>query len=236
MIPPPLTMAQALFLDFDGTLVELAETPDSIAVPDELPELLRRLHRRLDGALAIVSGRALESIDHYLAPLRLPGAGLHGAQRRPSADAAVDSLPARPELAAHLRARFPADDGFLVEDKGAAVAVHFRRVPEQAETVRAQLSAWLAQRRDLELIGGKCVYELRPSGVDKGRAVSEFCRELPYARRRPVFVGDDLTDEAAICVVQAAGGYGVKVGEGPSAAQYRLPDPAAVLAWLSAAS
>jgi trehalose 6-phosphate phosphatase len=233
--PPPIPADAALFLDFDGTLVALAPTPDAIEVPADLVPMLGELHARLDGALAIVTGRQIASLDRFLAPLRLPAAGEHGVQRRDASGCmrikassiCADVLDACRRLAR----RHP---GLLVECKQGAVALHYRLAPEAAALCRDTLARLLEGRPQLELLQGKCVLEVKPAGVSKGRAIADFLLEPPFAGRRPMFVGDDLTDESGFEVVQARAGIAVKVGAGPSMAQHRLGSVQAVGEWLSA--
>jgi trehalose 6-phosphate phosphatase len=236
--PPPLSLAgTALFLDFDGTLVELAEAPDLIQVPADLPGLLARLAGRLGGRLAIVSGRAVADLERHLGCSGLAVSGSHGLELRlPDGR----SLAADPGMLAGVRqdiARFAgASPGLLVEEKPASIAVHYRRAPEQAAVVAAFLAA-LAERAGLAVQRGKMVVELRPHGADKGDALRRIMAEPPFAGARPVFVGDDLTDEHAFAAAAALGGAGVLVGAPrETAARWRLPGVAAVAAWLEAAA
>ncbi len=177
----------------------------------------------------MVSGRPIREIDSFLAPLRLPVAGVHGAERR-AADGAVDRVPPRPlelvEAAAEaLAARHPA---VLVEHKSSSVAVHFRQAPHlEAECMEAMQDA-VDRSPGLALLRGKMVVEAKPGGATKGSAIEAFLREPPFAGRTPVFVGDDITDEAGFAAVQRQGGLGVKVGEGATVAWQRLPDPNAL--------
>jgi trehalose 6-phosphate phosphatase len=236
--PPLLAPHHALFLDFDGTLAEIAPRPDAVTVDRELPGILERLAQRLGGALAIVTGRRVAEIDPLLAPAVLPAAGQHGAELRPRPGGSVQlRTPAGiATLARQLIERFGADARLLIEDKGAAVALHFRQAPERAleclHAVRVLAEPW----PDLEVITGKRVVEVRGRDADKGQALRALAREAPFAGRPPVFVGDDRTDEDAFAVIEAAGGYGVKVGDGPTAARYRCSGVADVRAWLRASA
>lgn len=238
--PPPLSRLApvALFLDFDGTLVELADSPGAIAVPAGLEALLDQLSERLDGRFAIVSGRAVADLRRHLAGTAAVMSGSHGVELL-YADGRSIPVSAPPGLAAARESvrRFAAgDDGLLVEDKPAGVALHYRLAPERAEETDCFLEA-LAERSGLVLQRGKMVAELRPHGFDKGAALRRLMGEPPFAGARPVFVGDDLTDEDAFRAAAALGGEGVLVGpDRPSAARWRLNDVAAVTAWLEAAS
>lgn len=238
MKPPGVAAGDALFLDLDGTLIEIAPTPDAVRPARRLPQLLEHLSRRLGSALAIVSGRPISEIDRLLSPRVLPAAGLHGLERR-SANGAHHPPPALPRLR-ELRTGlqdFAADHpGLLLEDKGAALALHYRARPELRAPAAAAVEAVLGCAREgLAVQRGKAVIEIRPDGADKGMAVEAFMSEPPFAGRRPVFAGDDLTDEAAFRAVRARGGVTVRVGgEGATAAEWSLADVAAVHAWLAA--
>lgn len=224
----------ALFLDFDGTLAALAPRPDAVHVDPALIPVLQGLHERLGGALALVSGRPLDELDEFVSPLRLPAAGVHGAQRRDTTGllhAAGNEPPREVEAAMHaLLERHP---GLLLERKPGALALHYRAAPELEGVCLQAVSASLDGLDGWALLHGKCVLEVKPGSIDKGAAVTAFLQEPAFAGRFPVFIGDDVTDEAAIAVVQAAGGLGVKVGDGQTLAEQRLDDPAAVLDALS---
>ncbi|BEP44728.1 MULTISPECIES: trehalose-phosphatase [Variovorax] len=232
-LPPPLGRDAALFLDFDGTLVGLAPTPEAIEIPPALVPLLDDLRDQLGGALAVVSGRQIDSIDRFLAPLRLPAAGEHGVQRRDAQgrmqeQRAPDLVPIL-DIANEL-ARV--HEGLLVERKHAAIALHYRLAPQLEAVCRDAMSRAIAHDPMLELMHGKFVFEVKPAGVNKGIAIDAFMAEAPFAGRVPVFLGDDTTDESGFAVVQPRGGVAVKVGSGPSLAQHRLESPLAVYEWL----
>jgi trehalose 6-phosphate phosphatase len=229
----------ALFLDVDGTLLEIAAAPQAVSVPNDLRERLRALFLASGGAVALVSGRAITDLDALFAPLTLPSAGLHGFEHR-SASGAYRRRPL-PSAAALESARAAMLDiaarhaGLLVEDKRFALALHFRGAP-QLEGVAVGAMRTLAARAagELEVQRGKMVVELRPAGATKGEAVAAFLGEPPFAGRQPVFIGDDLTDEPAFELVNRRQGLSVLVG-GPraTAARARLPDVAAVRGWLA---
>jgi trehalose 6-phosphate phosphatase len=231
--PPLISAADALYLDFDGTLADLAPRPDRVEIRRELPALLLALHARLDGAVAIVTGRRLATVDDLLAPVVLPGAGLHGAELRKEAGghARLQRPPGMGELVEALRARFGSIDGLFIEDKEAAVALHYRLAPERADECTAAMRS-LATNLALEVIRGHCVVEARPRGVNKGRALRTLAQYRPLAGRRPVFIGDDVTDEDGFRVAAELGGYGVKVGDGVSEARYRCRGVNEVHDWL----
>ncbi len=235
MTHPPLPAAPALFLDIDGTLLELQDSPGQVAVDRDLLALLPPLFAACNGALALVSGRPVSGIDDLFAPLKLPAAGQHGVERRDAAGETHFHLGCGIQLdvlrrrAAALAQRQPE---LLVEDKGASVAVHFRRAPHLAGEVRARLEEWLEDAPDFRLQIGKMVLEAKPAGRDKGIALLEFMAEVPFRGRLPVFLGDDATDEYGFRAVTELGGMAIKVGEGSSVAPWRLPDVAAVRTWL----
>jgi trehalose 6-phosphate phosphatase len=239
---PTLDLARsALFLDYDGTLVGIAPTPAEARADDALLELLARLQERLGGALAIVSGRGVDDLDRMLAPLRLTVAGLHGLEVRPRdagppAEMAGDAMltPARAALAG-FAARFP---GTLVEDKRLSLALHYRLAPEAAHAAELLAERLAAESAGaLRLQRGKMVVELLPAGRDKGRAIGDLLLLADFSGRLPVFVGDDVTDEAGFRLVNDLGGVTVRVGTAEAAtnARHRLADIAALRRWLRAA-
>lgn len=227
----------AVFFDFDGTLVDLAPRPDAIHVPDGLPAQLVQLDRALAGALAVVSGRTLADVDHYLAPAKLCVAGEHGASRRGADGHAVHLHVGGLEAAtALLQATCAGHPGLLLEVKGGALALHYRQAPELEDLCREAMERALGTTEGMGLLGGKMVIELKPRRASKGQAVADYLAEPPFRRRRPWFFGDDVTDESAFELVQARGGVAVKVGAGDSIAAHRLPDPEAVRRWLARAA
>ena len=233
--PPTLAPDAALFLDFDGTLVELAATPDGIHVPDTLPPLLARLSERLHGRIAVVSGRGARDVAGHLGNPHLVVAGSHGLETRwPDGRIDAPPAPATDALVAAMDTFATTRPGVLVERKPFGAALHWRQAAEHgAEAER--LAASLAQEHGLKLQPGKMVAELRPAGTDKGGAVRALMARPEMAGATPIFLGDDVTDEAGFRVAAELGGAGVLVGE-PRAteARYRLPDVAAVHAWLAA--
>jgi len=235
--PPPLRPEWAFFLDLDGTLFEIRATPQAVRRAPEEVELVRRLQEASGGAVALISGRAIAKVDDLFAPLRLAAAGQHGAERRDARGVVTRAdLPAREfDLAERaIRAFAARHEGLLFEHKGLSVALHYRLAPHLAEAAHAAVrEAAAALGGAVEVQGGKMVAELKPSGYDKGSAIGEFMREPPFAGRVPLFIGDDATDEHGFEVVNRLGGHSVKVGEGPSAARWRLAAPAAVRAWLT---
>ncbi|MBG9388802.1 trehalose-phosphatase [Caenimonas aquaedulcis] len=232
-----LTPSCALFLDFDGSLVDIAPAPEDVIVPSRLVATLSSLHERLGGAVAVISGRPMSQIDEFLAPLKLPAAGVHGAERR-SADGVVRLLMTSPledveNAALTLAARHPA---LRVENKRGSLALHFRQAPDLEALCVQAMQAAVDRTPGLTLLRGKMVVEAKPSGATKGHAIEAFMREAPFAGRRPVFAGDDTTDEAGFAVVQQLGGVGVKVGSGETLARERLASPAVLREQLEGAA
>ncbi len=227
----------ALFLDVDGTLLHIAETPDGVEVTDRLRVLLARLSPLYGHALALISGRAIADLDRLFAPLALPAAGLHGLERRDAAGR-IRRL-GDPDWLNGLRRALggfaSAHPGVILEDKGRTLALHYRRAPQvEPEARRLVGELTEADRERLRVIEGKMVLEVKPRLTDKGAAVEAFLAEPPFAGRHPVFVGDDVTDEDAFVVVNRLGGYSVRVGDLPgTAARYRLPNVNAVIDWLA---
>ncbi len=238
--PPALKDDAALFLDVDGTLLEFASRPDAVQLPPQLRDWLARIGERLQGALALISGRPLAQIDALFAPLRLPAAGLHGTQLRYSGEDAIAPAETAPWLHdLHQRALHfaHAHPGVLVEAKGQALALHWRNAPAAAQAVDAFARAQLPQLEGVRLQPGNHVVELVSAGHNKGGAVAALMDTPPFAGRRPVFMGDDLTDEHGFAAAARLGGHGILVGtRSGSQAQYALPDVAAVHDWLSVAA
>lgn len=236
--PPPLehllsTGRPALFLDFDGTLVELAPTPDSIRPLGDLSHRLGALAERLEHRLALVSGRALADIERHIGPLPIAGAGSHGADVR-AADGAALSLPAGEFPAAIEREMrtFAHEHAIDYEAKPHGGALHYRSRPA-LEALVHDFAQLLAARHGWKAQAGKCVVELVKGDADKASAVHMFMKSPPFAGAYPVFVGDDLTDEAGFAACRAFGSHGILVGDRAyTAAGYRLPDVASVHAWL----
>lgn len=231
---PPVPERPALFLDFDGTLVDIADAPDHIAVSPELKHLLEQLVDATDGAVAVVTGRQLSDVDSFLG-LPLAGAGLHGLERRSRPGAEVETEPAPPEIDV-LRQRLThhkvLGNGVKLEDKGAGLVLHYRAAPDRRDEVVAAMDEALEGLDVLHVIHGKMVLEAKRKGFDKGAAVNAFMTAPPFEGRVPIFLGDDVTDEDGMRAAIAAGGYGIKVGDGDTLAKYRMPDVASVHAWL----
>lgn len=239
---PPTTLPggpsrYAFFLDIDGTLIRFAVVPGRAYVDPWLLEILRVLHAAADGAVALVSGRTVQSIDRLFAPLRFAAAGQHGAERRNAAGALQWHAPqaARIEAARRCVTAWASGIGdILVEDKGICVAVHYRQAPQRRDDVLGALQRCRERAGEaFDVQPGKMVFELRPAGIHKGTAIREFMMELPFAGRIPLFLGDDATDEHGFAAVNAMRGHSIKVGEGSTAAAWRVPDVGAVRAWLA---
>lgn len=229
----------AWFLDVDGTLVEIAPTPDAVVVHPELIPILERLSILAGGALALVSGRPVAQILGLFAPFRPAAAGLHGLEILDAAGRLHLPPPPGPELDA-IRSRLTqfADGhpGVLLEDKGQTLALHYRNAPEAAAPALAAVEQAVAGKGGYAILHGKMVYEVRPAGHDKGGAVRRFMREAPFAGRRPVFIGDDVTDEDGFCAVNDMGGLSIRIGGAiqPTAAAVRCKSVEALRDWLKA--
>jgi len=236
---PPWPVQPALFLDVDGTLLEFADHPGSVVASPRLRALLPALPRITGGAVALISGRRIEDLDRILAPHSWVAAGVHGLERRDGSGRMVSNAgsPQRLSSARELVEEFVRPrTGLWIEDKGAAFAVHYRSRPELEPEVHRFVGE-LQDRlpADVEVLLGHSVFEIKPGVVNKGSALAAFMEEPPFAGRTPVFVGDDVTDEAAFTVVNALGGLSVKVGAGATEAKWRLANVDAVLAWLELA-
>ena len=226
---PPLDRA-ALLLDLDGTLLDLAPRPDAVVVPADLPKALHTLRRRLDDALAVITGRPVETVDALLGDAIFAVAGEHGGAFRYAPGRAIErpALPSPPpawlDTAEHLAATHP---GVLLERKARGFALHYRAVPAAGTELREGLARLLTGSQDFELLQAHLLWEVRPRGADKGKAVAALMDHAPFRGRLPVFIGDDVTDEDAISAAAAMGGVGLRV-------QDAFGDAAGVRAWLQA--
>ena len=229
----------ALFLDVDGTLLEIAQSPDAVKVPASLRNTLDLASDRVAGALALISGRKLGDLDQLFAPSVFPAAGQHGFERRDfSGNLALPQVDterlmmARTQLTA-LVERYP---GLLLEDKGSGLALHYRNAPHLEASLKQLMNELLISTApQFELKPGKFVLELTPAGYSKRTAIEAFMQEAPFAGRTPVFVGDDITDEDGFAAVNALGGYSIRVGtdkNAPTAARFHFGSVSAVIAWL----
>jgi trehalose 6-phosphate phosphatase len=234
----------ALFLDFDGTLADIVERPDAVRVDPALPDALLRLQERLGGALAIISGRPIAFLDPHFAPHRFDIAGLHGLEHRiggrlTSCD--PDDHPRLRVMVVRLNKAVASKPGILIEDKGCSVAIHWRLAPQEEDFALALARA--ANRplgAQYRVQYGKAVAEILPAAAGKGKVIERFLQQAPYAGRRPIFAGDDLTDENGFMAVNAHGGLSIRIGGGETIARMRLPTPAALrqalFAWASEGS
>jgi trehalose 6-phosphate phosphatase len=234
VLPPDQT---AFFFDFDGTLVELAPTPDGVLVRPDLLALLAELRRVTHGAVAVVSGRGIDSIDAFLGMPDLPVAGLHGAERR-DANGDTQRVGFNDQRLLHMEQVLAevvrTHPGMLLEIKGAAVALHYRNAPDFESAAREATMQLAGEYADAYVLQpGKMVYEIKPKDVDKGRALRAFLDEPPFAGRLPVFAGDDLTDEKGFAVVNTQRGLSIKVGGGDTIARSRVDSVDALLGWLT---
>ncbi|HTS53915.1 MAG TPA: trehalose-phosphatase [Burkholderiales bacterium] len=227
----------ALFLDVDGTLLDVADRPEAVVVPPNLCEILQRISQLTGGALALVSGRQVADLDRLFEPVRYPAAGQHGVERR-DALGKTTMMGGVAHLihaaASELREQASGQQGVCVEHKGLTLAMHYRLAPHRRDWVAGAMRSLLARLGDeFRLIEGDMVFEIAPGGKDKGVAISEFMREPPFAGRLPVFLGDDSTDEDGFDVVNALNGLSVKVGAGVSVARWRAADAQSVRKWLA---
>jgi trehalose 6-phosphate phosphatase len=224
---PPFR-ATALLLDLDGTLLDLAPTPDAVVVPESLTDTLRTLRRLLEDAVAVVTGRLIETVDALLGDAVPVVAGEHGGAIRPFPGAAIErpDLPPPPpawiEIGKRLEAAHP---GSLFEQKPHGFGLHFRLAPDSGPAIQASLASLVEGSTAFEMIPGAFLWEIRPRGIDKGDAVARLMRQAPFLGRVPLFIGDDVTDEDGIRVARAMGGVGLRV-------QDAFGDAAGVRAWL----
>lgn len=232
--PPALPQRPALFLDMDGVLAPITDTPGDVGPDDRRSRVLGRLLERLDGRLAVLSGRTIAEIDRICEGVVPCVAGIHGLERR-DADGRLRRLAPHPDMGEVHEALidFARDrPGVLIEDKGLGVTLHYRQAPDQAGAARA-LARGLAETHGLTLQPGDMVQELKTPGADKGRALTAFMDEAPFRGAVPVMTGDDLTDEFAFAAAAGLGGFGVLVGPPrETAALYGLTGPEAVMDWL----
>jgi trehalose 6-phosphate phosphatase len=234
MTPPDLDRTSALFLDFDGTLVEIAATPEQVVVPQGLPGLLALLHRQLGGALAIVSGRPLEQTDRLLQPFFASGAGEHGVSLRYD-DGTIEELPIGIAVPQSWRAALESSverwPGVRIEEKPHGVTVHYRLAPERSNEVWRMVRALVPPDHPwFHLLPAREAVEVSLRSASKGHAVERLMAHQPFHGRRPIFVGDDITDEAGMSMARRFGGLGLRVGETFGG------DPAQVRAWLMQAA
>jgi trehalose 6-phosphate phosphatase len=235
--PQGSLVGHSLFLDIDGTLLDLAPRPEAVEVPPWLVPRLQQLFDKLDGALAFVSGRTIESIDQLFKPLRLPAVGVHGGEIRApggqilAEQRLVDALQSVEPMLLEAIARI---HGVGLENKHSAIALHYRSVPERGREVLkiAELVVG-GMGSEFAVLVGKCVVEIRPRHLTKGTAIDQLMQQPPFKGRTPIFAGDDCTDEDAFEVVNRLGGITIHVGDSASTlAKYRLTNPGQLRAWL----
>jgi len=229
----------ALYLDVDGTILDIAPSPDTVEVPSDMVPLLRALSGTLEGAVAFVSGRPIRAIDELFEPLRFPTIGVHGGEvRTPAGQIVRDQQLLRQlaRVAPLLRRGVESMRGVLLEDKGSAIALHYRTVPDRGREVLRLAELVVAEvdvASDFAIRLGKCVVEICPRHLTKGSALQQMMERRPFRGRTPIYAGDDSTDEDAFDVVNRLGGISVRIGDDtPSAANFRLPDPSRLRNWL----
>jgi trehalose 6-phosphate phosphatase len=238
--PPRLDLHSAVFLDVDGTLLEIAARPELVRVPSGLPSLIARVAEERQGALALISGRPLAQLDRLFHPWHGAAAGLHGVERR-RADGTLDCIldsgtaAALDRIRPKLAALASNDPRLIFENKGGTVALHYRAAPQREAEICAYAEALDGEAApQLRLIAGKMVVEFQPLNANKGLAIAAFMGEPPFFGRTPVFVGDDTTDEDGFAEIHRRGGIAVRVGAPrETAATHSLPSVDAVLAWLA---
>lgn len=236
--PTPIDpQTTAIFLDIDGTLLDIAPTPLEVTVSDALRANLASLSRMFQGAVAFVSGRPIAEMDRLFDPLRLAAVGGHGAEIRYAPDGEIR----RSEIATldeDLRAEFSRigriGDGVIVEDKGYSLAIHFRLAPQLGGEIMKSVAAVCKDDRcsALEILPGKAVVEIKPGGYDKGTGLREMMSVRPFTGRTPIFVGDDVTDSAAFAVLQDFAGAGFSVGGVVPGTSFNFDGPQDVRGWL----
>lgn len=238
MTPERPPQDACLFLDVDGTLIDIAPTPDSVVIPAGLIDDLRRAERAFGGALALVSGRSIAGLDRLFTPLKLPASGVHGAEFRfgDRKDALWIKAAPLPSLVSDgLMAVLDDFPMTIAENKSFSVAIHYRAVPASGPRLREALERFLAARIDLglQILPGHCVFEIKRPDINKGAAIEVFLERAPFAGRRPVFIGDDVTDAPGFTVVASRGGWGYSVGDAFPGVSGTFTDPAAVRRWLA---
>jgi trehalose 6-phosphate phosphatase len=223
----------AIFLDFDGTLVEIEDSPEAVRLPAPTRRLLKALQEKSGGAVALVSGREIAVLDRMLHPLVLPLAGVHGLQRRDAQGVVHTSTSSDlTGVTIILEKAIGRESGVIIEQKSGAVAVHYRLRPDLERRCRESVEKIVQLHPDLQLLRGKMVFELTQKGADKGSAIEAFLSEPPFSGRIPIFAGDDVTDEAGFSLVDRHGGISIKVGAQPTVARFRAHGVSEVENWL----
>jgi trehalose 6-phosphate phosphatase len=231
--------AYAFFLDFDGTLAEIAQSPDAVEVSQSARSALGDLHGSARGAVAIITGREIGTIDHFLAPLKLPIAGVHGFERRSANGATVKAATtaeSAPVIEEQLGVFVKEHPGLILEKKSSALSLHYRERPDLEGACLSRMDALAGNSKSVVLTRGKMVVEARFHRATKGTAIMDFLQEEPFRGRIPVAAGDDETDEDAFAAVNAASGLSIKVGPGATRANYQVRDVTEFLHWLRQAA
>jgi trehalose 6-phosphate phosphatase len=228
----------AILLDIDGTLLDLARTPREVWVPPGLAATLQALHVQTEGALALVSGRSLNDIDLIFAPARFPAIGGHGAEMRIAIDneaVATHAPPMDSELKRRLAAIARLSPGILLEDKGYSLALHYRLAPHAEKAIYEAVSLIRADlpNAPIEVLPGKYVCEIKQSGFDKASGVRELMNHEPFRGRRPIFIGDDVTDESVFAIIPDLGGLAFSVGRHAHGVAGHFDKPSDVRTWLA---
>jgi trehalose 6-phosphate phosphatase len=236
---PELSASVALFLDIDGTLSDLEATPSDAFIPEATLHALETLQLHY-GAVALVSGRSIASIDAICNGRHFAASGQHGLEMRLEDGVVTQTgdeevfAPFIRQVEAELEGKWP---GLLIEKKGLSVAVHYRQCPQAGSHVRHVIEGIAsAHPAMLDVQTGKCVVELKRSGSSKGTAIQKMMQEERFKGKMPVFAGDDVTDEAGFAMAQQLGGAGIKIGLSPTLAHYHLPDPQTLRKWLQDAA
>jgi trehalose 6-phosphate phosphatase len=245
-LPPKLAVSEiaqrlddcAVLLDIDGTLLDLAPTPREVWVPPDLATTLNRLLMLTAGALALVSGRSLNDIDLIFAPAQFPAVGGHGAEMRLSPDSesvAIHAPPMDKELKRRLAAIAKLSPGILLEDKGYSLALHYRLAPHAEKAIYEAVSLIRADlpNAPIEVLPGKCVCEIKHSGFNKASGVHELMTHAPFKGRRPIFIGDDVTDESVFAIMPDLGGLAFSVGRRAQGVAHHFDEPRDVREWLA---
>ncbi len=240
-IAPPADAFQlgtdAFLLDVDGTIIDIAPTPDTVQVPETLKLTLACLKEKTGGATALVSGRELVALDRLFAPLALSAVGCHGAEWRVQPDRPIEfrSRPLAQEIKQSFLSAVAGMPRIRIEDKCYTLAFHYRGAPELGSEIEERLErAIVSYASELRLLPGKLVVEVKPRNFDKGEVIRALMRRAPFERRRPVFLGDDTTDQDAFTAVRELDGIGISVGQPMADAEYMLPDPQNARNWLAA--
>jgi trehalose 6-phosphate phosphatase len=236
-LPPIPSLGNlALLLDIDGTILDIAPTPQKVVVPETLRSTLRRLSALTNGALAFVSGRSLGDLDRLFAPLRLPAIAGHGAEIRlvPGRERNVGRTPTlEPPLKTKFDAIAELGPGIVVEDKDYAIALHYRLAPEKEAALREAVAAICAEEPSIEVLPGKYVLEVKKQGFSKATGVRDLMKHPPFAGRRPIFIGDDTTDETVFAIMPEFDGFAFSVGNAVRVADGHFEGPPAVRDWLA---